>query len=318
MASSSSSESSCFQCHDSTSSCFRNGWRLRNGERANLCYRCACVYEDGRFCETFHSSDDGWRDCESCGKLVHCGCVVSFNQYFLLDLGGVICMECSKKNLILARNRRYAREFLTDPVDVPDFAKKVQNEPHCWPGGIGSEIQCIPRTTKFILNPLFEKLLTASDADIRLGRIVIPKKYAETFFPEVSLPKGLMMNILDIENKEWTFNFRYWPNCGSKTYVLEGLREFLAIKKLQAGDTVTFYRVEPGGSMAIGTQKTSVVKPSHQIMNREKKDWWQLQPTRLHNMLDTHGKLRDLRSKKHEESIPKSDKTTTNSTTFFD
>lgn len=30
---------------------------------------CSSVYEDGRFCETFHSNDDGWRDCESCGKV---------------------------------------------------------------------------------------------------------------------------------------------------------------------------------------------------------------------------------------------------------
>lgn len=28
---------------------------------------------EGRFCETFHSTDDGWRDCESCGKV----CVIS-------------------------------------------------------------------------------------------------------------------------------------------------------------------------------------------------------------------------------------------------
>ncbi|KAK1407071.1 hypothetical protein QVD17_38682 [Tagetes erecta] len=264
MASSSSSQSSCLQCRDSTFNCFRNGWRLRSGERANLCYRCACVYEEGRFCETFHLTDDGWRDCESCGKLVHCGCVVSFNQYFLLDFGGVICMECSKKNLILARNRRYAREFQTDPIDIPDLAKNVQNESHCLPVGINSDVQCIPRTTRSVLKPLFEKLLTVTDADFKLGRIVIPKKYAETFFPKISQPKGILMNILDVENKVWEFTFRYWLSGGSKTYVLEGLREFLTLKKSQAGDTVTFYRVEPGGNMAIGIQKTSV-KPPHQV-----------------------------------------------------
>ncbi|XP_021975406.1 uncharacterized protein LOC110870534 [Helianthus annuus] len=137
-SSSSSSKSRCLQCHDSTTTCFRNGWRLRNGERANLCYRCACIYENGRFCETFHSDDDGWRDCQSCRKLVHCGCVVSFNQYFLLDLGGVICRDCSKKNLILARNRRHAHEFQTDPTNLLDLSKKVQIEPHYRPGGIGS------------------------------------------------------------------------------------------------------------------------------------------------------------------------------------
>ncbi|KAI3688576.1 hypothetical protein L2E82_46236 [Cichorium intybus] len=261
---SSSSKTSCFQCQDSTSNCFRDGWRLRNGERAHLCYQCACVYEEGRFCETFHSNDDGWRDCESCGKLVHCGCVVSFNQYFLLDFGGVICRECSKKNLKLARNQRYAREFQTDPTDVPDLAKRIQIEPHYWPDGTVMDIKCISRTGKPFLNPLFEKSLTASDADMKLGRIVIPKRYAEAFFPEVCEPKGIMLNVLDMESKEWEFLFRYWPNCGSKTYVLEGLRDFMISHKLQAGDTVSFYSVEPGGKMAIGFRKNSVAKPPRQ------------------------------------------------------
>lgn len=48
------------------------------------------------------------------------------------------------------------------------------------------------------------------------------------------------MNILDMESKEWEFSFRYWPNCGSKTYVLEGLRDFMFSRKLQAGDTGNF------------------------------------------------------------------------------
>nr|XP_043606793.1 B3 domain-containing protein Os07g0563300-like isoform X2 [Erigeron canadensis] len=256
--SSSSSNSFCFQCKDLTFSSMRNGWKLRNGERAHLCYGCACVYEEGRFCETFHSNDDGWRDCESCGQLVHCGCVVSFNQYFLLDFGGVICRECSKKNLILARNHRYAREFQTDPIDVPDLAKRVRIEPHYWSDGIDSEMQRVPTTTKFALKPLFEKVLTPSDADVRLGRVVIPKRFAEAFLPELFEPKGVMMNILDMENKEWEFSFRYWPSCGSRTYILEGLKDFLSSRKLRAGDTLSFYRREPGGKIAIGIRKTSV------------------------------------------------------------
>lgn len=41
----SSSRMSCFQCQDSSSSPdhFRNGWRLRSGEHAQLCPRCAWV-----------------------------------------------------------------------------------------------------------------------------------------------------------------------------------------------------------------------------------------------------------------------------------
>ena len=45
-SSSSSSRMSCFQCQDSTFSPanFRNGWRLRSGEFAPLCPRCASVH----------------------------------------------------------------------------------------------------------------------------------------------------------------------------------------------------------------------------------------------------------------------------------
>ncbi|XP_073128770.1 B3 domain-containing transcription factor VAL3-like isoform X2 [Henckelia pumila] len=60
----------CFQCQHSSSNPdhFSNGWRLRSGAHARLCQRCFFAYEEGRFCETFHSNDDGWRKCESCDK----------------------------------------------------------------------------------------------------------------------------------------------------------------------------------------------------------------------------------------------------------
>ncbi|KAI3497065.1 hypothetical protein L1887_39446 [Cichorium endivia] len=69
---SSSSNKSCLHCHDSSSDCFSNGWKLRNGEYAQLCNRCSYEFNLGRFCEAFHSDEDGWRDCVSCGK-IHIG-----------------------------------------------------------------------------------------------------------------------------------------------------------------------------------------------------------------------------------------------------
>lgn len=260
----SSSNRSCFQCEDSGSDNFRSGWRLRSGEFAQLCHRCASVYEAGRFCETFHSNDDGWRDCESCGKLVHCGCVVSFNAYLLLDFGGVICMECSKINFLLARSRCLSLETQVNIGDTAaDVARRIRIEPHYWPRVTGLELQRISRTPKSVVTPLFEKLLTASDADLKLGRIVIPKKCAEAFFPDISEPQGLPMKFLDTEGKEWEFYFRFWPNCGSKMYVLEGLRDYMISMKWQAGDIVTFYRMEPEGKMVMGLRKTSPGKPPH-------------------------------------------------------
>ncbi|CDP05856.1 unnamed protein product [Coffea canephora] len=250
---SSSSKISCFQCEETSSSFdhFRNGWRLRSGEFAQLCPRCASIYEEGKFCEAFHSNDDGWRDCESCGKLVHCGCIVSFNAYLLLDFGGVICMECSRINFALARSRCLFLE------GQPDITRQTVIEPQYRPRSSEVEVQQISRNFDCVVTPLFEKLLSATDADLKLARLIIPKKCAEAFFPDISEPRGFLLKIQDTEGMDWDFNYRYWINGGSKMYILEGLRDFMISKRWQAGDTVTFYRVEPGGKLVIGLRKTS-------------------------------------------------------------
>ncbi|KAK1391256.1 TF-B3 domain-containing protein [Heracleum sosnowskyi] len=257
-ASSSSSKTSCFQCEDSISDTFKNGWRLRSGDFAPLCNRCGSVYEDGRFCETFHSNDDGWRDCESCGKLVHCGCVVSYNAYLLLDFGGVICMDCSKRNFITARNRCLLEsQGVTANLPI-DFGKRIHVEPSYVTRVNGTELQQISRKPRSIVTPLFEKNLTASDADHKLARLVIPKKCAEAFFPVITVPNGVPIQVQDTDGKEWVFKFRYWPSSSSRTYVLEGLRDYMCAMKAQVGDVVKFYRIESEGKLVIGLRKTSV------------------------------------------------------------
>ncbi|XP_060200428.1 B3 domain-containing protein Os07g0563300-like isoform X3 [Lycium barbarum] len=248
----SSATNFCFQCEDSTNSVtFRNGWRLRSGKFAQLCHRCASVYEYGRFCETFHSNDDGWRDCESCGKLVHCGCIASFNTYLLLDFGGIMCMECSKKNIILARDRCLSDETPVSTGESRVDAAQTVVEPQYRPRVTERELK------KISINPLFQKLLSASDADLTLSRLVIPKKCAEAFFPCLSGPHRIPINMLDTEGKEWNFHFRFWPNSRSKMYVLEGLRDYMVLKRWQAGDFVTFYRIEPGQKLVMGLRNSS-------------------------------------------------------------
>ncbi|KAF3657981.1 putative B3 domain-containing protein-like isoform X2 [Capsicum annuum] len=250
---SSGSTTLCFQCEDSSNSVnFRNGWRLRSGKFAQLCHRCASVYEYGRFCETFHASDDGWRDCESCGKLVHCGCIVSFNTYLLLDFGGIMCTECSKKNFILARNRCLSDE--TPPVPTGESrlnATQTVLEPRYRPRVTELKLQNIS-----IKYPLLCTQLSC-DADLALSRLVIPKKCAEAYFPPLSGPHKIPINILDTEGKEWNFHYRFWPNSRSKMYVLEGLRDYMVSKKWRAGDVVTFYRIEPGQKLVMGLRNTS-------------------------------------------------------------
>uniref|UniRef100_A0A2N9I9X1 VAL1-3 N-terminal zinc finger domain-containing protein n=1 Tax=Fagus sylvatica TaxID=28930 RepID=A0A2N9I9X1_FAGSY len=56
------------------------------------------AYEEGKFCDIFHLNADGWRDCATCGKMVHCGCIMSFHLFTVLDFGGVSCMKCFNKN----------------------------------------------------------------------------------------------------------------------------------------------------------------------------------------------------------------------------
>ena len=119
--------------------------------------------------------------------------------------------------------------------------------------------------------PLFEKILSASDAG-RIGRLVLPKACAEVslklyslcpfpvpfffwlcfpicfcicvrfkplqaYFPPVSQSEGIPLRIQDIKGREWTFQFRFWPNNNSRMYVLEGVTPCIHSMQLKAGDT---------------------------------------------------------------------------------
>ncbi|GAU33523.1 hypothetical protein TSUD_386680 [Trifolium subterraneum] len=102
-SSSSSSSKLCFNsdCKDFKSDRPKKGWRLRTGDLAQLCDRCGSAFEEGRFCDIFHANASGWRNCETCRKRIHCGCIVSSNTFVLLDPGGIECFTCARKNIIL-------------------------------------------------------------------------------------------------------------------------------------------------------------------------------------------------------------------------
>ncbi|XP_030929026.1 B3 domain-containing protein Os07g0563300-like isoform X4 [Quercus lobata] len=121
------------------------------------------------------------------------------------------------------------------------------------------EVQEIFRPLNSAVIPLFEKFLTPSDADPKMARLVIPKKSAEAYFPKVTEAHGFPIVFQDTQRKEWEFNLRFWVNCNSKMYVLEGLKEYMTLMQWQAGDKVTFHRIEPEGKFLIATKK--IVKP---------------------------------------------------------
>ncbi|GJN33429.1 hypothetical protein PR202_gb22027 [Eleusine coracana subsp. coracana] len=138
--------------------------------------------------------------------------------------------------------------------------------PRYWPRITDQELQQISGDSNSTIVPLFEKVLSASDAG-RIGRLVLPKACAEAYFPPISQPEGRPLTIQDARGKEWHFQFRFWPNNNSRMYVLEGVTSCIQSLQLQAGDTVTFSRIEPGGKLVMGFRKATntVSLPDSQI-----------------------------------------------------
>ncbi|OAP07131.1 unnamed protein product [Arabidopsis thaliana] len=128
--------------------------------------------------------------------------------------------------------------------------------PRYWPKYTDKEVQQISGNLNLNIVPLFEKTLSASDAG-RIGRLVLPKACAEAYFPPISQSEGIPLKIQDVRGREWTFQFRYWPNNNSRMYVLEGVTPCIQSMMLQAGDTVTFSRVDPGGKLIMGSRKAA-------------------------------------------------------------
>ncbi|KAL1149184.1 hypothetical protein V6Z11_A10G175600 [Gossypium hirsutum] len=412
-------------CGATTSIEWRKGWALRSGDFANLCDKCGSAYEQSIFCDIFHSKDAGWRECSSCGKRLHCGCIVSRCLLELLDSGGgIICISCAKKSglnpmiedekpngfgivktnagqlpsisadnqlisisnenlklmqlsnnaesiglrqLLQLHNDDSSRSFvqmkqeevLPPAIDIgstclsntnqasngsvqavkpaickanisetllqtnlsislgsslgnqnvfpgsvvdekgkmssvlqqaskslhllpkppkpvlaglevnagmvpqirvarPPVEGRGRNQllPRYWPRITDQELQQISGDSNSTIVPLFEKVLSASDAG-RIGRLVLPKACAEAYFPPISQPEGLPLRIQDVKGKEWVFQFRFWPNNNSRMYVLEGVTPCMQSMQLQAGDTVTFSRMDPEGKLVMGFRKAT-------------------------------------------------------------
>ncbi|CAL9106731.1 unnamed protein product [Musa textilis] len=91
---------------------------------------------------------------------------------------------------------------------------------------------------------MFLKELTPSDVG-KLNRLVIPKKHATKYFPQVASVTAdeVMVEFVDREDRPWTFRYCYWKS--SQSYVFtKGWNKFVKEKRLQAKDTVAFYRCE--------------------------------------------------------------------------
>ncbi|KAE9589309.1 putative transcription factor RAV family [Lupinus albus] len=99
---------------------------------------------------------------------------------------------------------------------------------------------------------LFQKELTPSDVG-KLNRLVIPKKHAVTYFPNVFGIAEAKNNEMDVDievvfydklMRSWNFRYCYWNS--SQSYVFtRGWNRFVKDKKLKAKDIIAFYVCEP-------------------------------------------------------------------------
>ncbi|XP_057507544.1 B3 domain-containing transcription factor ABI3 [Actinidia eriantha] len=88
---------------------------------------------------------------------------------------------------------------------------------------------------------LLQKVLKQSDVG-NLGRIVLPKKEAETHLPELEARDGIPIAMEDIGTSQvWNMRYRFWPNNKSRMYLLENTGDFVRSNGLQEGDFIVIY-----------------------------------------------------------------------------
>ncbi|KAM0860946.1 hypothetical protein ACQ4PT_046218 [Festuca glaucescens] len=88
---------------------------------------------------------------------------------------------------------------------------------------------------------LLQKVLKQSDVGA-LGRIVLPKKEAETHLPELKSRDGISIPMEDIGTSQvWSMRYRFWPNNKSRMYLLENTGDFVRSNELQEGDFIVIY-----------------------------------------------------------------------------
>ncbi|KAF6144328.1 hypothetical protein GIB67_024555 [Kingdonia uniflora] len=88
---------------------------------------------------------------------------------------------------------------------------------------------------------LLQKVLKQSDVG-NLGRIVLPKKEAETYLPELEARDGISIAMEDIgTSRVWNMRYRFWPNNKSRMYLLENTGDFVRSNGLQEGDFIVIY-----------------------------------------------------------------------------
>ncbi|BBN01546.1 hypothetical protein Mp_2g08260 [Marchantia polymorpha subsp. ruderalis] len=107
------------------------------------------------------------------------------------------------------------------------------------------EVQRVHPISESQLRLVIQKQLTTTDVG-SLGRIILPKKEAETHLPHLPDKEGIEMCLYDHDvDRTWIMKYRFWPNNKSRMYLLENTGEFAKYHGLQQGDLLLIYRQLP-------------------------------------------------------------------------
>ncbi|KAG0619270.1 hypothetical protein M758_4G127700 [Ceratodon purpureus] len=104
---------------------------------------------------------------------------------------------------------------------------------------------------------ILQKQLSPSGVS-SLGRIVLPKKEAETHLPHLVASEGVLLTMTDFDTAQsWTFRYRFWSNNKSRMYLLENTRDFVKAHNLQERDMLSLYRDAEGSYVVRGEKNGS-------------------------------------------------------------
>ncbi|CAL5353282.1 unnamed protein product [Camellia sinensis] len=238
-----------------------------------LCVALGSAYENLLYCETFHLEESGWRECRLCRKRIHCGCIASKYLYDYLDFGGIGCISCTKSlETRSIPNNDISHGF--GPFTANNIGDLQSSDVENRMGGINldkekftqlsksinaNELSHCPQTqrgdTNSSIGQIKREEIVFPNGEVRAGfSDLIPRSVGSSifaipknnrpilgekdmaYFPPISQSEGIPIKIQDIKGKEWTFQFRFWPNNKSRMYVLEGINPCIQNMELQAGD----------------------------------------------------------------------------------
>ncbi|KAF5742072.1 AP2/ERF and B3 domain-containing transcription factor [Tripterygium wilfordii] len=186
------------------------------------------------------------------------------------------CLYSSEAVLNMIRDGSYASKF----------ADYIRTRSQSVQAGVGLNPATAPGNVGVLFKQMFQKELTPSDVG-KLNRLVIPKKYAVKFFPNMfqdaeelmidGKAGGVQLVFYDRSMRQWKFRYCYWSSSQSFVFT-SGWSRFVKENHLKANDTITFYNCkaeEAGAFFMIEADKvesntvTGTLKMSNQCVETQ-------------------------------------------------